>query len=194
MVTAINGAMISKILVENKASELVSKFLRQKKSQSRSKKIWSKKSLSICLVNFGLDISNSQIVNSQWLHLYDESEFSNVHSNCLGEQMHRHIGCIWIIFFLNEYLFSNQIAWLDNRKVKLLSFFRLFSRLSFQMYLQMAGVDRGIITLNDLTPELIFKCFLRLPHPTDAKSHWLYLNDFLLSESSNLSSKQLPKD
>ena len=164
-------------------------FLRQKKSQSRSKK-----SLSICLVNFGLDISNSQIVNSQWLHSYDESEFSNVHSNCLGEQMHRHIGCIWIIFFLNEYLFSNQIAWLDNRKVKLLSFFRLFSRLSFQMYLQMAGVDRGIITLNDLTPEWIFKFFLKLPDPTDAKSHWLYLNDFLLSESSNLSSKQLPKD
>ena len=47
------------------------------------------------------------------------------------------------------------------------------------MYLQMAGVDRGIITLNDLTPEWIFKFFLKLPDPTDAKSYLLHLNDFL---------------
>ena len=48
-------------------------------------------SISIGSKNF---VSISQIVKSQWFHLYAQSEFLNVLSNYLGEQMLRYTGCI----------------------------------------------------------------------------------------------------
>ena len=51
----------------------------------------------------------------------------------------------------------------------------LYMKLSRKFWL----VSYYLITLKNLSPEWIVKCFLKLPDPTDAKSYLLHLNDFL---------------
>ena len=119
---------------------------------------------------------------SRWLHLNDFSqvfEFSNVFSNWLPEQMH---SCICTTFLQCEFQMCSQIIWVNRSEVPLLvAFEQFFSRVSIQMSSQIACRNRCIVVLVAfcwLFPVWVFKCFLKSSEWTDAKSHWLHMNDF----------------
>ena len=81
--------------------------------------------------------------------------------------------------------FLKSPAWID-AKLQMVAFVRFF-----QLSPQIVCLNRckvALIAFVCFSPEWVFKCVLKLPACTDAKSHWLHLYAF-----SNVSSNCLPE-
>ena len=101
-------------------------------------------------------------VKSHWLHLNNflKSEFSNVFSNWLPEQMH---SCICRTFLHCEFQMCSQIVWVNRSKVALVAFERLFSRVGFQMSSQTVWVHRCLVILVAFA-RLFFRLSFQMPY------------------------------
>ena len=67
------------------------------------------------------------------LRLFFQSEFSNVFSSCLPEQMHSHIGCIWMTFLQCEFSNVSSNCLSEQLRSRIGCIKRYFFRVSFQM-------------------------------------------------------------